>query len=231
MGLISMGLYAHIYYLPFYFQASRGTSAEASGIRTIPYLLSNPLSSLIVGAAVVKFGWYTPFMYFGSALFTVGSGLLYTLQLDSAAAKWIGYQILAGIGVGASIQIPYAAVQVVLSQKDLPLANALVIFFNSLGGALATSIAESIFSNTLVNELKRQVPQVDPSLIVNAGATRLREVVTPHELLPAVLRVYNTAVTRAFLLSVATGGLAFLSSLGVEWKSVKGKKIEVAAGG
>lgn len=226
-----MGLYAHMYYLPFYFQASRGVSAQASGIRTIPYLLSNPLASLLIGAAVAKFGWYTPFMYLGSALFTVGSGLLYTLQVDSTAAKWISYQILAAFGVGASIQIPYAAVQVVLAQKDLPVGTALVIFFNSLGGALATSIAEAIFSNTLRHELTRQVPQIDPNLIINAGATRLREVVTPPALLPAVLRVYDTAVTRAFLLSIAAGGLAFLSSLGMEWRSVKGQKVEVAAGG
>lgn len=117
---LSMGLYAHIYYLPFYFQAVKGTTAEGSGIRTIPYLVSTTIASIVVGGSVTAFGWYTPFMWFGAALFTIGAGLLYSLQVSSYAGKWIGYQLLTGIGAGASVQIPFIAVQVVLSAKDMP---------------------------------------------------------------------------------------------------------------
>lgn len=46
--------------------------------------------------------------------------MLYTLQVDSNAGKWIGYQILTGVGSGAGVQIPFVAVQVVLSAKDMP---------------------------------------------------------------------------------------------------------------
>ena len=59
-------------------------------------------------------------MWVGSAIFTVGAGLLYTLKVNSSAGIWIGYQILTGIGAGASVQIPFIAVQVVLSAKDMP---------------------------------------------------------------------------------------------------------------
>ena len=46
--------------------------------------------------------------------------MLFTLEVDSSDATWIGYQILAGAGAGACIQIPFIAVQVVLSEKDMP---------------------------------------------------------------------------------------------------------------
>jgi len=59
-------------------------------------------------------------MWFGAAIFTVGAGLLQTLKVDSSAGRWIGYQILTGIGAGAGVQIPFIAVQVVLSAKDMP---------------------------------------------------------------------------------------------------------------
>lgn len=121
---LAMGLYAHIYYLPFYFQAVKGTTAEGSGIRTIPYLVSTTLASIVVGGSITAFGWYTPFMWLGAALFTVGAGLLYSLQVSSYAGKWIGYQLLTGIGAGASVQIPFIAVQVVLSAKDMPTGSA-----------------------------------------------------------------------------------------------------------
>lgn len=59
-------------------------------------------------------------MWFGAAVFTVGAGLLHTLKVNANAGQWIGYQILTGVGAGASIQIPFIAVQVVLSAKDMP---------------------------------------------------------------------------------------------------------------
>ena len=47
-----------------------------------------------------------------------------TLKVDSSIGTWIGYQILAGAGAGACVQIPFIAVQVVLEEKDMPIGNA-----------------------------------------------------------------------------------------------------------
>ena len=210
--------------MPFYFQAVKNTSAEGSGIRCIAYLVSNTLASIVVGGSITVIGIYTPFMWFGAAVFTIGAGLLYTLQVDSPASKWIGYQLLAGIGAGAGVQIPFIAVQVVLSEKDMPTGNAIAIFFNSLGGAVSISIAQNIFANTLVKDIVKYAPGVNPATVIAAGATHVRDVVSA-ELLPGVLLAYNKAVTSAFIVPIATSGIAFLVSLFVEWKSIKGKNI------
>lgn len=219
-----MGLYTHIYYLPFYFQAIKGTSAEGSGIRTIPYLVSITLSSIVTGGIVTTFGFYAPALWIGGAIFTVGAAMLYTLQVNDYAGKWIGYQLLAGIGAGASVQIPFIAVQVVLDSKDMPTGNALTIFFNSLGGAISISIAQNIFSNTLTQRLNAVVPEKLTRAIIGAGATNIRAVV-PEAMLAVVLQAYDEAVTRAYILPIAVGGIAFLSGLPMEMKSVKGKKL------
>ncbi|KAH8727631.1 major facilitator superfamily domain-containing protein [Phaeosphaeriaceae sp. PMI808] len=224
--LISMALYTHIFYLPFYFQAIKGTTAEESGIRTIAYLVSITCSSIIIGGLITFVGWYAPFMWGGTAVFVVGAGMLYTLKVNSPAGQWIGYQILAGVGAGAGVQIPFIAVQVVASQKDMPTANACVLFFNSLGGALSISIAQNIFVNTLGKEIPKYAPGFDAKIIAAVGATNLRKVV-PAELLPGVLEGYNRSIITAFILAVATGSIAFFFSLGMEQKSVKGKKIEM----
>ena len=76
--ILAMGLYTHIFYLPFYFQAVKGTMAEGSGIRSIPYLISVTIAFIAIGDSITAFGWYTPFMWFGTVVFTVGCGLLYT---------------------------------------------------------------------------------------------------------------------------------------------------------
>lgn len=217
-------LYSHIYYLPFYFQAVKGTTAEGSGIRTIPYLVSITMSSIVIGGSITALGWYAPFTWVGSAIFVVGSGMLYTLQVGSGAGMWIGYQILTGVGAGASVQIPFIAIQVVLNKKDMPSGNAIAIFFNSLGGATSISIAQNIFSNTLVQQIPKYTKGVNPAHIIAAGATHVREV-TPPDQLAGVLQAYDLAVTRSFIVSIAAGGIAFFFSLFLEWKSVKGKKL------
>lgn len=218
----------HIFYLPFYFQAIKGTTAEESGIRTIAYLVSITVSSIVIGGLITVVGWYAPFMWFGSAVFAVGAGMLYTLKVDSSNGKWIGYQILAGVGAGAGVQIPFVAVQVVSSVKDMPTANACVLFFNSLGGALSISIAQNIFVNSLAKEIPKY-SSFPPQAVAQAGATYLREVV-PEAELPGVLHGYNNAIVTAFILAIACSCLAFIVSLGQEQKSVKGKKLMPGGG-
>ncbi|KAF4629471.1 hypothetical protein G7Y89_g8680 [Cudoniella acicularis] len=174
---LSMGLYVHIYFLPFYFQAVKDTTAEGSGIRTIPYLASIIVASIIVGAGITTIGTYKPFMICGAAVFTVGAGLFYLLKVDSSAGKWIGFQLLSGFGAGAGVQIPFIAVQVVLNAKDMPTGNAIAIFFNSLGGAISISIAQNVFSNGLYKYVPIYAPEVPVQVVVQAGATSLRAAV------------------------------------------------------
>lgn len=225
---MSMGMYTHIYYLPFYFQAVKGTSAEASGIRTIPYLGSVIVSSIFAGAGITVVGFYKPFMIAAGAVFTVGAGLIYTLHVNSNAGMWVGYQLLCGFGAGMGVQIPFIAVQVVLNSKDMPSGNAIAIFFNSLGGAVSISIAQNVFSNGLVKYMPQYAPEVSPAIVYQAGATHLREVITPADLV-GVLLAYCKALDDSFVLAIAVGGITTVCACFVEWKSVKGKKIDHSA--
>jgi hypothetical protein len=218
----------HIFYLPFYFQAVKGTSAEGSGIRSIPYLTSIIVSSIVAGAGITVLGPYKPFMIAGSSIFTVGAGMLYTLAVNSSAGEWIGFQLLTGFGAGFGVQIPFIAVQVVLNAKDMPTGNAMAIFFNSLGGAISISVAQNIFSNGLTKYLAKDAPGVSPLIVLSGGATHLREAVSAAAL-PGVLQAYMASLSQAYIIPIAVGGIATIFACLVEWKSVKGKSIVAAA--
>lgn len=92
---------------------------QQAGLMSCTYLLSGSLTTILSGAAISKLGIYPPFMWAGSLLFVMGSTMFLTLTQDSSVAQLIASQVVSGIGFGAATQIPFIAVQVVLSKEDI----------------------------------------------------------------------------------------------------------------
>lgn len=113
----------HTYYLPIYFQAVKGSSAIESGVNVTPYQVSNTIASIVVGFSISSVGWYVPFAWIGLVLFTTGSGLLFTLEVESNTPILIGYQVLTGLGLGGSVQVPFIAAQAVTDKNDMSSAS------------------------------------------------------------------------------------------------------------
>ena len=87
-------------------------------------------------------------------------------------------------------------------------------------------MGQNIFTNRLSTNL---VPILDdPSIVLKTGATSLRNAVGSDSL-EGVLVAYNDALTHTYYVSVAMASLSIIGALGMEWKSVKGKKMEAAA--
>ncbi len=101
-------------------------------------------------------------------------------------------------------------------------------FSLNLGGALLIAVAQNVFTTRLSTNLATNVPILDPSIVLKTGATSLRNAVDPGSL-EGVLVAYNDALTNAYYVSVAMAALSIVGALGMEWKSVKGKKTEAAA--
>ncbi|GMF79242.1 unnamed protein product [Aspergillus oryzae] len=214
--------------LPIWFQAIKGVTATRSGIMNLPLLLPMIVASIAAGACVTMVGYYTPFMIATPILMSIGGGLLSTLKVDSGDAAWIGYQVLFGVGVGLGLQQPMIVVQAALPIADVPTATAIVMFTQTLGGALFVSVAQNVFQNQLRKNILARAPEVDIAKVVGAGATMLRQAVS-KDILPTVLESYNDAITQTFYAAVAIGAIGFFAALPIQWLSVKGKKIEAMA--
>ncbi|KAJ7679255.1 major facilitator superfamily domain-containing protein [Mycena polygramma] len=212
--------FALTFYVPIWFQAIKGVSAVKSGIDNLPMILSLVIAMIVSGGATTAIGYYTPFMYLSTICMAVGSGLLTTFQVNTGHAKWIGYQVLVGIGCGAGMNQPVMAAQAVLDLKDVPTGTALIMFLQSIGGSVFVSIAQNVFENKLVSGIRSDVPSIDPSIVLRAGATSLKDAVPPA-VVGAVLFVYNRALVSAFYVATATACLSVVGTLAIEWKNVK----------
>ncbi|KAJ7470762.1 major facilitator superfamily-domain-containing protein [Mycena latifolia] len=217
---IGSSFFVFVFYLQIWFQAIKGVNAVTSGIYGLPRVICLVIGSILSGVGTKRFGYYTPFMIFSSILITLGSGLFSTFRSNTSPSRWIGYQIIYGLGLGFGMQQPVIAAQTVLELSDVPIGTALMMFAQTLGGCVFVSVAQSVFTNSLVSGLASTVPGVNSTFVLAIGATDLKTAVDP-QYLPAVQTVYNQALISAFYVALSTACLSLAGSLLVEWKSVK----------
>ncbi|KAL8725329.1 MAG: hypothetical protein Q9166_007435 [cf. Caloplaca sp. 2 TL-2023] len=214
--------YVYSFYLPFYFQAVRGSSATSSGVRMIPLVLPQILSIILVGAIVTKFGVYVPYMIVGQIICVIGAGVITRINLHTSTALWATYFVIAGLGMGMGMQIPYTALQVVLSERDAPTGNAIAVFSNQLGGVVAIPACQALLLNTLRTELPQKTTAVTPQTVINTGPTNLQLLAQGNDALLRILRqIYATGLRRTYIFALAAGCVAVVCALGMERKNLK----------
>lgn len=171
---------------------------------------------------MTAYGLYVPFMWIGSIFYLAGSVIYYLLLVDSNAGKWVGCQILAGIGFGIAVQVTFISVMVVTPSEDMPTACSWEVFFKSLGGAIGISVAQTVFSGILFSRLK-EIPGLDAAAVVNAGAADVSATkgVVPAALVGKVKLAYNVAVTRAFIVPIAVTAVAVVLTWGMERRRIE----------
>lgn len=216
---IGGGLITMLYYLAIWFQAVKGTTAVHSGIDTIPMVLGLVAGAIISGAIITATGYYVPWMFVSTVLMSTGAGMITTFDVDTRSPAWIGYQVLFGLGLGVGMQQPSLAAQTVLPQNDVSTGVSLMFFFQSLGGAVFSSIGQSAFTNHLSQALPG-VPGIDVTAVLAAGATDLKSVVPP-DALHDVLEIYNKAIQKPFITATAVSAAMVLAAAGMEWRTIK----------
>lgn len=184
---------------------------------------------MLSGGLVTYIGYYTPFMIISSVLAAIGAGLMTTFDVNTPHSQWIGYQFIFGAGVGFGMQQTMIAVQACLKGNDIAVGTAIVMFAQTLGGALFIAVAENVFENKLVsNVVAANLPGLSAATVLNTGATEIQKVI-PTQFLPTVLNAYNDALTNAYYVSVAMSCLTLIGALSIQWVSIKGKRIEMGA--
>ncbi|KAL3426508.1 major facilitator superfamily transporter [Phlyctema vagabunda] len=121
-----------LYFLPIYFQAIGNVSPLQSGVRNLPLIISITIATICSGIGITVTGRPMPFMFAGGVLCTIGVGLLFTLDIGSSSAEWIGYQVIVGFGLGLGFQVSVSAIQATLPQIDIPSGSAMIISTFSL---------------------------------------------------------------------------------------------------
>lgn len=217
---ISGGFFILTYYLPIFFQSVQGVSPILSGVRNLPINIGCFLS-IVVGFVVSVYGLtWGPLMAVGAAVATVGSGLMYTFSQDTSAGKYVGFQLIAGLGMGMTLQIPLMANQAAVQPADIASVSAITLFFQIIGGSFSVSCAQAALASTIVRTVPDYAPSVDPAELLRLGATELREHYSGGEL-QGVLESYMEGLRVTFAIATGLLGVGFLFSFVPKWNHLR----------
>ncbi|RYO98640.1 hypothetical protein DL766_001060 [Monosporascus sp. MC13-8B] len=103
-------------------------------------MLSLVVASIISGGVFTKVGYYVPATLLSPSLLSPGQGPMSTFRVGETPAHWIGYQFIAGLGLGCDIQSAGLAAHAVLPKPDIPTSITIMFFPQQLGGAIFPSV-------------------------------------------------------------------------------------------
>ncbi|CAG8465673.1 10607_t:CDS:2 [Ambispora leptoticha] len=208
---IGMAFYGFIYYLPLYFQAVRGYSATKAGLQLLPLVLGLVAFSTGSGFATSLSGRYHPWIIFGYGLTTISAGLLSTLNENSNRGEEIGYLLMAGAGLGCSMQTALLAAQSAVEYRDIAVVTSLSSFFRTIGGVFGVAISGSIFNNKLSSHLVDVLPPGISFDLVKNSVEYIRSL--PPDVQVPIIHAYVQSLRYVFLIGVPMAGVAFIHSL------------------
>jgi hypothetical protein len=80
-------------------------------VNTLPFNAFFAVGAILSGGLIGKTGMMKPYQITSGLLATIGAALLYTLEIDSSKARYIGPQVIFGLGIGLGNQIPMMTMQ------------------------------------------------------------------------------------------------------------------------
>ncbi|RAH46759.1 MDR family MFS transporter [Aspergillus brunneoviolaceus CBS 621.78] len=215
--------FVNVYYIPLWFQLVDGISVVESAIMFIPFMCSVVGGFVCAGFGTAATGYYTPFVYGGSILMSVGTGLIATVRPhQTPRARWIGYQILCGAGIGLGEEQGLYMVQTTLPEADVATGLGIVLFAQTFGGAVFVSVAQAVFLEHITAALRTLAPDVDPYSVLGGALTATS---------PALQSVYAVAIKDALRVGLVLATVSSLGALLYDWHSLKGKGENGSSGG
>ena len=138
-------------FLGQYFQVGRGYSPTVAGWLGLPLMVGLLISSTVAGRIVTASGrWKAPVVT-GMVMLTVGIALMATVGADTSLWFIGGALLIAGVGLGASMQNLVLAVQNTVAVSDVGAATSSVTFFRTLGGAVGIQALGAVYAQRVTS--------------------------------------------------------------------------------
>jgi hypothetical protein len=211
------GLAVTIYYIPLFFQFTKGDSAIQAAVRLLPFITLNIFFTMFSGALLPVFGRYMPWYVPSGIVMLIGGALMFKIDATMSTSAIYGYEILIAVGGGLTQQIGYSVAAASVKPHEVPAAIGFINVAQIGSIAIALSIAGSIFQNVGFSDLKAALAAYNFSDadIRSALAGAQSTILTQGDQTVIGIAVTSIAgtISKLFALIIAAGALIIVSSI------------------
>ncbi len=149
--IVGFALFGSVTYFPLYLQVVRGVSPTASGLQMVPMMVGMLTMSILSGQRISRTGRYKIYPVIGTAVMTVGLGLLSRIGPSTSMLVASLLMLVLGLGLGMVMQVLVIAVQNAVEYRDLGVATSGATLFRLIGGSLGTALLGAVFSSRVAS--------------------------------------------------------------------------------
>lgn len=214
-----------IYYVPLFFQFTKGDSALEAAVRLLPFITLFVFFVMFAGGLLPIVGRYAPWYFPAAVLMIIGGAFMYRVKSSTHTAAIYGFEILIAIGVGLVFQTGYSVAAAKVAPKDVPASIGFINVAQIGSIAIALSISGAIFQNVGYHYLHQALASYNfPEASLRSALAGAESVVLNHE--GAVVRrlaidAIVATIDKLYALVLAAGALTFMSACFMRWEKLK----------
>lgn len=208
-------MFAAVYYIPLFFQFTRGDTAIKAAVRILPIIVCSVTTTVISGVAMSITGYYTPWYLVGGSLVIIGYSLLNTITSTTSDIAIYCYLILIGAGTGGFAQIGFATAQAISPKTETEAAISFIMQGQLLGVVIGLTIAGSLFITHSIEGLSALIPNIPVATVKGAIAgsdTKLLSALPP-DVQQKVIDIIVQSIDRVYILGIVGGVVAVLCGI------------------
>lgn len=180
LGVMSMGMFGSILFIPLFIQGVIGSSATESGTLLIPMMAMSIASSIVGGQIISRTGRYRTLGIIGMSIMALGMFLFSGLGQDADRSSVIRNLMIIGLGTGPTMPLFTLAAQNAVGFGELGVVTALTQFSRSIGGTLGAAVFGSLLTNRFGSALMTSIPS---EVATKFPSDQLGQLVNPQVLL------------------------------------------------
>ncbi|EHK21648.1 uncharacterized protein TRIVIDRAFT_222834 [Trichoderma virens Gv29-8] len=204
-----------ILFLPFLFQVVKDLDPRTSGFLSFPLAGTLAISTFAFSILSTKVPYFNPLAIGGNVIFLVSNVLFITLESNFSVAQVVGYEIVAGFGMGMAWLAEIIYPRAVFDKHQLATSLGYSRMLQQIGSAVAVQISAVAFTTTLTRNLVglSLTPDEISSLKEGSG---INSHLSPS-IKTAVTNAYSKAIKIGLIPSLIWAGLALLFALVLPW--------------
>ncbi|KAF7168909.1 hypothetical protein CNMCM5623_001815 [Aspergillus felis] len=158
---VGMVTYPSVYYIPIYFQFTRGDDAIRSAVRLLPLIFLLIVAIQSNGVMMSRLGYYKPWYLIGSILALIPAIMFSTIvNTPTRPSILYGLEVVLGLGAGSYTQAAFGVIQAVTTPSEAADGLALMLLAQLTGMTLGLSRTGAVFVNVAQNGLFKLLPNL-----------------------------------------------------------------------